>query len=67
MVAMQEFITKVAEMRRAQIAYFKSRDKYNLMEAKKAESDVDEWLARNGFTGNPVKKSVPDAKQPSLL
>ena len=64
---MNEFIALVAEMRRLQTGYFKSRDKFNLMSAKKAESDVDEWLAKNGFTGGPVKKQVADAKQSSLF
>lgn len=64
---MDEFIAKVAEMRRLQKEYFRSRDKYNLMEAKKAESDVDEWLLKNGITDHPVKKLVSDSKQPSLF
>ena len=65
---MNEFIQKVAEMRRLQIQYFtKGRDKYVLMDSKKAESEVDEWLLANGFTVNTVKKQVPDAKQPSLF
>lgn len=64
---MDKFITLVVEMRKAQSAYFKSRDKFNLMDAKKAESNVDEWLARNGFIGGTVKQSVADANQPSLF
>jgi hypothetical protein len=65
---MNEFIALVAEMRRLQVQYFtRGRDKYVLMESKKAESEVDEWLSNNGFTGGPVKKQVADAKQPSLF
>lgn len=65
---MNEFIALVAEMRRLQVQYFtKGRDKYVLMESKKAESEVDEWLAKNGFTGQPAKKSVADAKQSELF
>ena len=62
---MEEFITKVAEMRRLQKLYFKSnRDKYILMEAKKAESEVDEFLSRGQL---PEKKQLADASQPSLF
>jgi hypothetical protein len=65
---MNEFILLVAEMRRLQIQYFtKGRDKYVLMDSKKAESDVDEWLLNNGYSDQPVKKSVADAKQGDLL
>jgi DNA-binding Lrp family transcriptional regulator len=62
---MDEFIKKVAEMRRLQKLYFRSNhDKFILMECKKAESEVDEFLNVGQL---PEKKQVADAVQPSLF
>ena len=61
---MNEFIQKVAEMRRLQKEYFRSRDKYILMECKKAESEVDEFLNVGQL---PEKKKVADATELSLF
>jgi hypothetical protein len=62
---MEEFITKVAEMRRLQKEYFtRSRDKYTLMACKKAESEVDDFLATGKVN---AKAPVADARQPSLF
>jgi len=61
---MEDFIAKVAEMRRLQKKYFKSRDPHALQAAKKAENEVDAFLS-NGQTTE--KKQVPDELQPSLF
>jgi len=61
---MEDFIAKVAEMRRLQKDYFKHRDPHALQAAKKAEGEVDAFLS----TGHlPEKKQVADAIQPSLF
>jgi len=61
---MEDFIQKVAEMRRLQKEYFSSRDRYTLMACKKAESEVD-YILNMGKT--PEKILVADATQPSLF
>jgi hypothetical protein len=61
---MEDFTAKVAEMRRLQKEYFRGRDKYILMECKKAESEIDDILSNNQ---QPVKPVVADAKQPTLF
>ena len=61
---MEDFIAKVAEMRRLQKEYFKHRDSHSLQAAKKAESEVDAYLSNGQFQ---EKKQVPDALQPSLF
>jgi hypothetical protein len=61
---MDDFTAKVSEMRRLQKEYFRSRDKYILMECKKAESEIDDILSNNH---PPVKPVVADAKQPGLF
>lgn len=61
---MDDFIQKVAEMRRLQREYFASRDRYTLMACKAAEREVDEFLLKGQL---PEKKQVPDALQPSLF
>jgi len=61
---MEEFISKVAEMRRLQKEYFSSRDRYTLMACKKAESEVDHFLSM-GKT--PEKEIVADANQQRLF
>ncbi|HAQ21136.1 MAG TPA: hypothetical protein DCR40_18165 [Prolixibacteraceae bacterium] len=64
MEAITDFTAKVREMRRLQKEYFRSRDKYILMECKKAESEIDDILSNNQ---QPVKTVVADALQPSLF
>jgi hypothetical protein len=61
---MDEFIQKVSEMRRLQKLYFRERDRYILMECKKAESEVDEFLNAGQL---PEKKQVADATELSLF
>lgn len=61
---MEDFIVKVAEMRRLQKEYFRSRDPHSLQAAKKAESEVDSFLSNGQLQ---EKKQVPDALQPSLF
>lgn len=62
---MEDFIAKVAEMRRLQKEYFKgSRDKYTLMACKKVESEVDTFLQAGKVT---AKVPIADALQPSLF
>lgn len=40
-----QFIEAVREMRLRQVAYLQCRDRYNLIEAKRAEQVVDELLS----------------------
>jgi len=61
---MEDFLAKVAEMRRLQKEYFKSRDPFTLRAAKKAESEVDTFLQLGKFT---AKEPVANATQPSLF
>lgn len=67
---MQEFISKVVEMRRLQKAYYKERSQSALMAAKNAEYAVDTMLEAFGCPVD-IKKSkqtkpVPPA-MPSLF
>lgn len=41
----EEFVNKVAEMREAQRAYFKSRRDWHLQEARRLEKEVDAAIA----------------------
>jgi hypothetical protein len=61
---MEDFIAKVAEMRRLQKEYFRSRDPYTLRAAKAAETEVDTFLQLGRFS---AKEPVADATQPSLF
>ena len=64
---MEEFISKVAEMRRLQKLYFRSNhNKYILMECKKAESEVDEFINDGQLTVSTSSATV-DARQPRLF
>lgn len=42
----REFFDKVAEMRRAQRDYFKTRDKDTLIRSKQLEKEVDDEIKR---------------------
>lgn len=42
----REFFEKVAEMRRAQRDYFKTRDKATLIQSKTLEKEVDDEIKR---------------------
>jgi phosphate uptake regulator len=42
----REFFEKVAEMRRAQRDYFKTRDKDTLIRSKQLEKEVDDEIKR---------------------
>lgn len=53
---MEEFTKKVAEMRRLQKEYFRSRDPHTLQACKKAEREVDTYIELNG--------KQPEKKQP---
>ena len=59
---MEEFIQKVAAMRRAQRDYFKSRDRYNLREAKRLEAEVDAELSAMDKQPAPEMKINNQAK-----
>jgi hypothetical protein len=61
---MEDFIAKVAEMRRLQKEYFRSRDPHTLMACKKAEREIDDILTMGKI---PDKIIVSDALQRSLF
>ena len=61
---MEDFISKVTEMRRLQKEFFSSRDRYTLMACKKAESEVDHIL---NMGKTPEKEIVADANQQRLF
>jgi hypothetical protein len=61
---MEDFIQKVAEMRRLQKQYFSSRDPLTLQACKRAEREIDDILSNNQ---HPVKTVVADALQPILF
>lgn len=42
----REFFDKVAEMRQAQAAYFKTRSREDLMQSKRLEREVDDEIRR---------------------
>lgn len=44
-VWVNQFIDAVREMRLRQVAYLQCRDRYNLIEAKRAEQVVDQLLS----------------------
>lgn len=61
---MDEFIQKVAEMRRLQKQYFSSRDPHTLQACKKLEREVDAYLEFNKAPSHTTKAA---ASQPSLF
>ena len=63
---MEEFIAKVALMRRLQKEYFKDRNILTLRACKQVERDVDDFLSL-GATGSASRKQEADALQPSLF
>lgn len=66
---MEEFIKKVAEMRRLQKEYFSSRDPHSLKAAKKAESEVDTYIeqAQGMIKQDPNNKMVAYPAHPTLF
>ena len=56
---MNEFELLVLKMREAQKAYFKSRDQYNLRQAKITEAMVDSYLEQ-------LQEPATSSQQPTL-